>query len=428
MNPPSGHAVYPLSSQPFGGASMADFPAAEFRMDGEPGSIRASGDRWTAFGAAATEAATQIRSLDSSLFVGPEGDQYRAGLDHDLPPHLDTTGRAYTAVGTCLTTYANALTGLQARMTPLRTRAPALWENLQQARGRVTSAQAADHQHLMDAPGSAAADNADPTAAGTYQSDLGAATTSLTAAEHAWNECLRAARAITADLRAAVDRADKAIRTAADLRFIHNPHGLHGLTSGFKNFVVDHAKGLSQLSGALKVVSGIAAVLSFIPVVGQAALAVSLLTAGAALLIDASLKYAAGKGSWASIAIDGALLALPFGIGKGIIAFRGARRAEEIATAGDDLAHLVGRPAGTKPDWIPRSAENGKGLVFQRPGATGNADMFRIADPTEQAPNGYVRFYNKHGQPMGLDGKPGSRDSSHFPIGPDGAYPLPEGW
>ena len=329
---------------------MAEFPASEFRLDGEPAAIRVSAGRWTSFGTAATEAAAQIRSLDSSLFVGPEGDQYRAGLNQDLPPHLDTTGRAYTAVGTTLTTYASTLTGLQDRMAPLRTNAPGLWEALQQAQHRVTAAHSADQRHQLQIHADAKDATQTPDA---YQSDLGPATTSLSAAEKAWNDCLSAARAVTANLRAVVDRTDRAIRDAADLRFAHNPHGVHALASGFKNFVTDHAKGLSQLSGALKIVSGIAAVLSFIPVIGEVALAVSLVTAGTALLIDASIKYATGKGSWTSIAIDGTLLALPFGIGKGITALRGARGAEKLATGATETGSRASTGAAKAEQDLP---------------------------------------------------------------------------
>ncbi|MFF7645914.1 DUF6188 family protein [Streptomyces canus] len=37
-------------------------------------------------------------------------------------------------------------------------------------------------------------------------------------------------------------------------------------------------------------------------------------------------------------------------------------------------------------------------------------------NPTGMYPNGYVRFTNKHGQPIGLDGKPGSKAATHIPI------------
>ncbi|MGA5299545.1 putative T7SS-secreted protein [Nucisporomicrobium flavum] len=88
----------------------------------------------------------------------------------------------------------------------------------------------------------------------------------------------------------------------------------------------------------------------------------------------------------------------------------------------------AGNPAGVKDGWSSRPADNGQGTVYQRPGAEKNADMVRKMDPTPQYPNGYVRFYNSHGQPVGLDGKPGPNSATHIPIEADGSYPLPQGW
>ncbi|MFD0417145.1 polymorphic toxin-type HINT domain-containing protein [Streptomyces sp. NPDC127108] len=86
------------------------------------------------------------------------------------------------------------------------------------------------------------------------------------------------------------------------------------------------------------------------------------------------------------------------------------------------------RPAGVGDDWVARAADNGKGSVWQKPGSTGNSDMLRVMNPTGRYPNGYVRFTNKHGQPIGVDGKPGSKAETHIPMNPDGTYPLPVGW
>jgi len=69
-------------------------------------------------------------------------------------------------------------------------------------------------------------------------------------------------------------------------------------------------------------------------------------------------------------------------------------------------------------DYVPRVADNGKGVVWQKPGATGNADMIRVGDPTAQYPDGYVRVYNDQGQPLNVAGKPGSKADSHFHIAP----------
>jgi hypothetical protein len=111
------------------------------------------------------------------------------------------------------------------------------------------------------------------------------------------------------------------------------------------------------------------------------------------------------------------------------------RIAEEIATNNLDNAaaakagsEIAGTPAGVPKDWQWRPANNGKGDVWQRPGAAGNADMVRIADSTPDYPNGYVRFYNDQGQPIDLHGKPTSQAATHIPRNVDGSYPLPKGW
>ena len=72
---------------------------------------------------------------------------------------------------------------------------------------------------------------------------------------------------------------------------------------------------LSKISGVLKTVSAVAGVLSFIPVIGEIAAPIALATGAGALAIDASIKYATGQGSWKSIVVDGALMAVP-GVGK----------------------------------------------------------------------------------------------------------------
>ncbi|MEY7972059.1 hypothetical protein AB8O38_08665 [Saccharomonospora xinjiangensis] len=85
-------------------------------------------------------------------------------------------------------------------------------------------------------------------------------------------------------------------------------------------------------------------------------------------------------------------------------------------------------PPGVKPGWTSRIADNGKGVVYQEPGSSGNANMIRVMDATSRYPYGYVRFYNEAGQPVGLNGKPAPRSETHIPRERDGSYPTPTGW
>ncbi len=94
------------------------------------------------------------------------------------------------------------------------------------------------------------------------------------------------------------------------------------------------------------------------------------------------------------------------------------------------------RPGSAGEDWEGRVADNGKGDVWQKPGATGNSSSVRVMEPTDRYPDGYVRYYNENNQPIGLDGKPtvpgGSKADNHahthIPRNPDGTYPVPKGW
>lgn len=92
---------------------------------------------------------------------------------------------------------------------------------------------------------------------------------------------------------------------------------------------------------------------------------------------------------------------------------------------------FVGTPRGTVYDvpqgWAPRVADNGRGIVYQRPGALRNADSIRIMDPTSKYPTGYVRYYNSGNQPLDVFGNPGADPLTHIPqdyVGPWPGWPL----
>ena len=84
-----------------------------------------------------------------------------------------------------------------------------------------------------------------------------------------------------------------------------------------------------------------------------------------------------------------------------------------------------GKQVAIPQGWTSRVADNGQGMVYQKPGSTGNANMIRVMEPTTLYPQGYVRYYNQHGQPLDINGKPGDRAATHIALDYNG--PIP-GW
>jgi hypothetical protein len=91
----------------------------------------------------------------------------------------------------------------------------------------------------------------------------------------------------------------------------------------------------------------------------------------------------------------------------------------------DFVVTSSGKVVPIPQDWVGRVADNRAGIVYQRPGAMGSADMLRIMAPTPQYPQGYVRYYNNRGQPLDPFGKPGDRTSTHISLDYEG--PI-SGW
>ncbi|NDZ92745.1 hypothetical protein G3I13_20320 [Streptomyces sp. SID6673] len=87
------------------------------------------------------------------------------------------------------------------------------------------------------------------------------------------------------------------------------------------------------------------------------------------------------------------------------------------------------RPPQVPEGYVAGPARNGKGVVWRPPGSQGDENSIRIMEPTPQHPNGYVRYYNKYGQPVDQQLKPTGPDMTHHDFGPDGQFPsVPSGW
>lgn len=147
--------------------------------------------------------------------------------------------------------------------------------------------------------------------------------------------------------------------------------------------------------------------------------------------INAAWYGAEGDELNAALSAAGMIPFAGWGATAAKIGIKGADAARTTAKAAPDLParRFITTPRGTTFDapagWVSREADNGKGIVVQRPGAVGNADSIRIMEPTAQYPNGYFRYYNSSGQPLDMHGKPGSKADTHIPEDFHGRIP---GW
>ena len=142
--------LVPNTATWLGSRRMGEFPEAAFVLGGDPTSIRASGTVWQTFGAAAGDTATDLRHLDSGEFDGDEADTFRAQVNQDLPPYLDTTGQAWTLVAAALTNYADALDQLQTEISGLRSTGWHQWQSADTAQANARQAASDDAAHAAD--------------------------------------------------------------------------------------------------------------------------------------------------------------------------------------------------------------------------------------------------------------------------------------
>ncbi len=307
-----------------------------FSLSGDPGSIRSSSLKWSQFSTAAATAAGDIRRIDSGDFVGDEADTYRDKLNQDLPPHLDTTSEAWSAVAGALQTYASTLESLQQRLTTLAGQAQHQQGQVDAAQNAVADAHTADSRHTTAVEAATKALKPGQTLPpDTYQPQSTGASHQLSSANSALQATTDAANQVHTEHNAAVEACVNAINQAAGTRF-EEPPGFWGrLGNSISGWVKDHADVLKSISSVLKTISGIAGLLAMIPVLAPIMGPIALVAGGAALLIDVTVKVTTGQGSWTGILVDGALMALP-----------GAGRLLKGAVMATKTGQVVDRTAG----------------------------------------------------------------------------------
>lgn len=336
--------------------------ASVFSLTGDAGSIRSSSVKWTQFSTAARTASGDIRRIDSGDFVGDEADTYRDKLNHDLPPHLDTTSQAWSTVAGALQTYAATLENLQQRLATLAGQAQDQQSEVNSADNAVADAQTADSRHTTSVQAATKAlKPGQILPPDTYQPQSTGASRELSSANSALQATTDAANQVHHQHTAALDACVNAINQAAGTRF-EEPPGFWGhLKNSVTGWVADHADVLKSISSVLKTISGIAGLLALIPVLAPIMGLIALATGGAALLIDVTVKVVTGQGSWTGILVDGALLALP-----------GAGRLLKGAVMATKTGQAVDRAAGTALN-LAKDSRIGTAAAALRNSKVGNA-------------------------------------------------------
>jgi len=313
-----------------------------FSLTGDPDAIGSSAGKWSTFSVAASTAAGDIRRIDSGDFQGDEAETYREKLNQDLPPHLDTTSQAWSVVAAALKTYAATLTVLQSRMATLASQAGRQQDAVDSASNAVADAETADARHTTGQQ--AAADALGPgekLPPDTYHAQTAGAAGELSNANTALQATIDAANKVRAEHSTAVETCVGGINHAKGMRFAEPPGFWGRLKNSVTGWISDHADVLKSISGVLKTISGIAGLLAMIPVLAPIMAPIALVTGGAALAIDVTVKVVTGDGSWGSIVVDGALMVVP-GAGKvlhgTVMAAKAGQAADKFAGAALSLA------------------------------------------------------------------------------------------
>lgn len=142
---------------------------------------------------------------------------------------------------------------------------------------------------------------------------------------------------LSADLDHAAAVAARLVRSVSDAPR-EPPNVFERLADGVGDWVEGHAETLSDLSAALKVVSGVAGLLSLVPLLSSVMTPVAAVSGAAALLIDAALA-ARQRATWRGVAVGGAL---SLAGGSGLARF--TVREVHLRTVSTRVYRVEGRP------------------------------------------------------------------------------------
>ena len=294
-------------------------------IPGDPAAVRYAGNRYTEVASDIQTAARRLREIAD--LDANDADSVRAVSEKasEVAGKIDDAHGRYSATGSALTTYANALEAAQSRSAQALTEAQNADQALTAAQGRVRVA----GRNLDDAD-----DDTDDTEMASLRRSLATARGDREDAEAALARARAELDAAIVDRDTAASRAEEAIRT-----------GMSGDDLGdswWDNWGSAIVNAISSVAGIIAGVAGILAlVLCWVPVLGQALAVVAAVATAVKLVADIAL-LAAGEGSWSDV-IWGVVGLATFGVGRVIsVAARGA------STGAQGVARLnAGRIAAT---------------------------------------------------------------------------------
>jgi hypothetical protein len=314
------------------------YPALGFDpAPGSPAALAEAADRAVAVGRVHADAAVLAARLDAG-WTGPAADAFRARL-RDLPRDLERAAAAHEEAGSVLAGYGAGLALRQRWAGELERRAAEL-------RRQRAAAMAAGVTGVAGVAG---------LGAGSAQARAAWCTAEL-------DQVVAEAGRVRGEHHAAARAAAARIRAAAVPPY-PEPGLLARVGGAVRAWIGRHAGTLTSVATVLRGVSAGLGVLCLVP--GFGALApLALGAAGLALGLDAAVRAATGRGSWASLGLDAVLTALPAGpVARAVRAAPGvgrllyaANRAIPAAVKGRAFRALGTLPEGITHEQLRRAA------------------------------------------------------------------------